>query len=216
MTYNNPSLTNPNTANVFITGTDTDIGKTVVAAWLCMHSTAQYWKPVQTGDDSDSDVIHSFSPHTKIMPNAVLLKAPLSPFDAANLEDKTLDINEILRKAPKNTIIEGAGGVLVPITDNFSMAELAYSLGASALLVVQSKLGMINHTLLSIEALKNRNINILGIIINGSVESRIVDTIEKFSSIKVLNILKTHDNHDDLVKFLKQTKPSKLILEHLK
>jgi dethiobiotin synthetase/malonyl-CoA O-methyltransferase len=85
-------------SNVVVTGTDTNVGKTVVSAWICSHTNVNYWKPIQTGDDSDSDVVAKLSPHTKIIPEAYKLKAPLSPYDAAKLENVEIDRNRPLSK----------------------------------------------------------------------------------------------------------------------
>lgn len=175
--------------NIFITGTDTDIGKTVTSAWICKNSNASYWKPIQTGSDSDSDTVSKFSPNTSIIPNAYCLKAPLSPYDSAKLEMKTIDVEQIKQSCPENhTIIEGAGGALVPVNNDLVMADLINILNAKAILVAKSKLGFLNHIFLTIEALRQRNVKVLGIVLNGDTD--LIATIEKFSKCKVLAILK--------------------------
>lgn len=201
--------------NIFITGTDTNVGKTIVSAWICLHSKAQYWKPIQTGTDSDREIVQQLSSTTTIIPSVAKYISPLSPYDAAKLEKTTIN-PQIFQNFPKSkTIIEGAGGVLVPIADNIIMADLIVKFNAKALLIVRCKLGMINHTLLSIEALQKRNINIIGIIINGNVEQNIVQTIEKFSGYTVLNILPFWPYCENITYNLKQHKVNNIILEEL-
>ncbi|MDR1983180.1 MAG: dethiobiotin synthase [Holosporaceae bacterium] len=185
--------------NVFITGTDTAVGKTTISSWICMHTGADYWKPIQTGDDFDKDMVKKFSPHTRIIPEAYKLKAPLSPYDAANLENKIIDA-ESLGRHIENTVIEGAGGALVPIAKNFFMADLINKCNARALIVIKSQLGMINHALMTVEVLKMRKIDVLGIIINGKVESNIKSTIENFSNAKILAVIPYSDDLGDTLR----------------
>lgn len=174
--------------NIFITGTDTDVGKTITSAWICKNTSASYFKPIQTGDDSDTNTVIRFSPQTQIIPNAYKLKAPLSAYDAARLEGVDIDIEGIKRKCPQNnTVIEGAGGALVPITKNIMMADLINLMNAKALIVAKSKLGFLNHIFLTVEALRTRNTDILGIILNG--ETTLINTVEHFSKCKVLATL---------------------------
>ena len=174
--------------NLFITGTDTDAGKTTVSAWICSKIKTTYWKPIQTGSDDDSDVIRKFSPQTEILPNAYRLKAPLSAWDAARLEQTTLDVQKLHTDRDK-MLIEGAGGLLVPIAENFFMLDVIKQTHATALVAARSKLGMINHLLLTIFALHQRKIPVLGIIICGDTERNIRETIEHFSKVHILAVL---------------------------
>ncbi|MDR2781252.1 MAG: dethiobiotin synthase [Holosporaceae bacterium] len=185
--------------NIFVTGTGTDVGKTVVSALLCRHTNASYWKPIQTGNDSDSDIIAKFSPHTKIIPEAYKLNAPLSPYDAARLENIEIDINSFAVNL-QNTVIEGAGGALVPIAKNFFMADLIKMCNAKALIVVKSKLGMVNHLLMTIEVLRARKIDIIGIVINGEIENNLECTIKEFSKLKILFVIPQKNNLDDTLR----------------
>ncbi len=179
--------------NIFVTGTDTDVGKTVTSAWICRNSSALYWKPIQTGDDSDTETVVRFSPKTRVIPNAYHLKAPLSAYDAARLEGVNIDVNKIVEQCPQsNTVIEGAGGALVPITDSVMMADLMARLNVKALIVAKSQLGFLNHIFLTIEALRARSVSILGIVLNG--ETELTDTIEQFARCKVLAVLKNLDS----------------------
>jgi dethiobiotin synthase len=196
--------------NIFVTGTDTDAGKTIVSAWLCMHTRADYWKPIQTGDDSDKSVVAALSPRTTIIPEIYKLKAPLSPYDSANMENASMDPDSFGRNL-ENTVIEGAGGALVPIAENFLMADLIKKCGARALIAVKSKLGMINHLLMTVEVLKNREIDVAGVIVNGKIEDNIKSTIELFSKIKILSTipdsgietLQKIDVPDEILKIIK-------------
>lgn len=174
--------------NVFITGTDTDIGKTVVSAWICRNSSAKYWKPIQTGDDSDAGVVSSFSPNTIILPNAYRLKAPLSAYDAGNLEGIQVDTQRIISLAPRGgAVIEGAGGALVPVCDGVFFADLIKGFNAKVIVVAKSKLGFLNHIFMTVEALQARSVEILGIVLNGKTD--LIPTIEKFSGCRVLAVL---------------------------
>ena len=174
--------------NIFVTGTDTDAGKTTVSAWICSKIRTKYWKLIQTGGDSDSEIIRKFAPNTEIIPEAYKLKAPLSAYDAANKESLAIDIEKLSTKKDK-IIIEGAGGVFVPIADGFFMINAIKRTNSMALVVARSKLGVINHILLTIFALKSKNIPIIGIIISGNMEENIKKTIEKFSGEKILSVL---------------------------
>lgn len=198
--------------NLFITGTDTNVGKTIVSSLVCLHTGANYWKPIQTGDDLDSETLKNISINTEILSEAYKLKAPLSAYDASLLDNIKIDTNNLIRHFEKNTVIEGAGGCLVPITEKILMADLINLNNAKALLVAKSKLGMINHILMSIEVLRSRNVSILGIIINGDIENNIFNTIEKFGGVEILNVIPHFEN---LKIDLKKYKISNKIKEYL-
>jgi dethiobiotin synthase len=200
--------------NIFITGTDTDVGKTTISAWLCMHTGVNYWKPIQTGSDVDGDVIRKFSPHTEIMEEVYKLKTPLSPYDAAKLENVEIDKNLFVKNL-QNTVIEGAGGAFVPIAKNFLMVDLMKTCASEilVLIVAKSRLGMINHLLMTVKVLEYYGLNILGIIINGKVENGVKCTIEEFSKSKVLAVI-PHSNH--LHRTLESTRVPSEILEVLR
>lgn len=198
--------------NLFITGTDTDVGKTITSAWICMHtSSAKYWKPLQTGNDSDSVTIKQLSPHTKILAEAYILREPLSPYNAAMAECIDLDTKNLITSEDK-ILIEGCGGVLVPICDDFFVIDLIKSNNAKALIVAKSKLGIINHLMLTVSALKNAGIEILGIVITGAIEKSIFETITKLSGVDILAVINYSDN---LKKTLSSIPLPKKILETL-
>ncbi|MGI9215265.1 MAG: dethiobiotin synthase [Gammaproteobacteria bacterium] len=173
---------------VFISGTDTNIGKTIISAWLCLHTKYAYFKPIQTGslEQLDSKVVSDLSTDIQIYPEIYLYKTPISPHLAAILEKQEIDIAKIKLPDHKNLIIEGAGGLLVPLNKKYFIIDLIFYLDIPVILVASSRLGTINHTLLSLKELKRRNINTLGVIINGEPNQDIVDAIEYYGNVKVL------------------------------
>jgi len=151
---------------VFVTGTGTEVGKTLVSLGLCLRFKADYWKPIQTGLDKDSDFIKRFLTGKKIHPCSYDFKNPLSPNQAAQKEGRRIKLDKI--KAPKSSflVIEGAGGGLVPLNDKEMMIDLIQKLGFPVIVVAKSGLGTLNHTLLTLEALKARKIKMLGLILS--------------------------------------------------
>ena len=177
----------------FISGTDTNVGKTIVSAVLATKLEAHYFKPIQCGLNKmnlkDSEVVKSLSNKAKILNELYFLKKPLSPFVAAKLEKKQIDVNKILQFVKnlktKKLVIEGAGGLNVPINSNYLMSDLCQKLNTPLILVSRTKLGTINHTLMSLEVIKKKKINLLGIIFFGKKESETLETI-KFFGKKIL------------------------------
>lgn len=156
--------------NYFVTAIHTDSGKTLVSAILCEALHADYWKPVQAGFPTDSETVRNLisNTSTQIHPEAYQLKKPASPHDSAKAEGIEIrKENFILPNTPRNLIIEGAGGCLVPLNSIFFVADLPQLFQAEVILVSNLYLGSINHTLLTAEILKNRNIKVKGIIFNG-------------------------------------------------
>lgn len=156
----------------FVTGIGTEIGKTISSAVLVEKLNADYWKPIQAGDLDNSDSIkvqNLISNSISIFhPESYRLTQPFSPHYAAELDGIEIDLNKItIPETENNLIIEGAGGLMVPINQKDLMIDLIQKLGIEVILISKNYLGSINHTLLSIEALKNRNIPIKGIIFNG-------------------------------------------------
>ena len=153
--------------NYFVTGIDTDSGKTLASAILCEALGYDYWKPVQAGSPKDSDTIKSLAPKTFIHPEQYFLNTPASPHAAAKIDQVKIELTSF--KAPKKTglIIEGAGGCLVPLNDSDFVIDLIPHVHASVILVADLYLGSINHTLLSAQLLKNRKYSVAGIIFNG-------------------------------------------------
>ena len=156
---------------LFITGISTDVGKTIASAIIVEALEADYWKPIQAGDldNSDSHKIKSYISNNKtvIHENSYLLNTPASPHLAAQIDGITIDLKKIIEpKTQKNLVIEGAGGIFVPLNENDCVLDLIQP-DYKVILVSRHYLGSINHTLLTIEALKSRKINIAGIIFSG-------------------------------------------------
>src|SRR3989339_495513 len=168
-------------ASLFVTGTDTGVGKTYVTILLAKHLMLKGFdvgimKPISTGSKKDDDArllkktLNLKDPLRLI--NPIHLKLPLAPYAAAKLLKKRLNLKKIftafekLKKHHDIVIVEGIGGVLVPILKDYFVADLIKDMGISALIVARPGLGTINHTLLTIEALKARKIKIAGIVIN--------------------------------------------------
>jgi dethiobiotin synthetase len=171
------------TRPIIVTGTDTGIGKTVFAAALAGALGAHYWKPVQAGiEDEGTDaqrVAHlSGLPRARVLEEAYRLETPCSPHLAAEIDGVTIDPDRLaLPEVEGPLVVEGAGGVLVPISRRETYADQFARWGAPVVLVARTQLGTINHTLLSIEALRARGVPILGVAFVGeSVEDSEITT----------------------------------------
>ena len=183
-----------NIDNIFkfiICGTDTDIGKTLISSFFVRGLNSFYWKPIQSGIESqtDSQIVEklSRSNREKIIKEAYVFTKPLSPHWAAEIDQQTINF-EMLRlpKVNGSLIVETAGGLMVPITRNFLQIDQIKKWDLPVILVCKSSLGTLNHTLLSIEALQRRNINILGLVINGEKHLDNPKTLVKFSGIPII------------------------------
>lgn len=173
----------------FVTGTDTGIGKTLVSAWLTRFWRADYWKPIQTGagEDSDSDTVARLVPGATIHPPAYLLQAPLSPHEAARRERVRIELSALTPPATaRPLVVEGAGGILVPLNDTALTVDFVERLGLPAVVVARSGLGTINHTLLTLDVLRRRRIPILGVVMNGQKNPANRQAIEHFGGVPVL------------------------------
>ncbi len=176
---------------IFVTGIGTDVGKTVVSSVLVEALKADYWKPVQTGSffSTDTALVQKFitNTETKIFPESYLLKEYMSPHVAAELEGIEISLDNIILPETNNTlIIEGAGGLLVPLNRKEFMIDIIKKFDAEIVLVIQNYLGSINHSLLSIEALQNRGLKILGVVFNGPPHALSEDIIIDTSGVKLL------------------------------
>lgn len=177
---------------VFVTGTDTGVGKTLVSAILAKAWQADYWKPLQTGVADEPGDTPSVMQLADLAPSrvhapAVVLQAPLSPWAAAPLEGVRIDTDALvcpLTTAP--LIVEGAGGLMVPINDEVMMIDLIARLGLPVVLVARSSLGTINHTLLSLQALKAAGIAVAGVVMNGPPSAGNRLAIERFGKVQVI------------------------------
>lgn len=176
----------------FITGIGTDVGKTVAAAIVTEALEADYWKPIQSGATTDSDrrTVQSLISNSKSVfhPEAYSLTEPLSPHAAAEIDGVELELSAVEVPVTNNTlVIEGAGGLMVPLNYKGAMViDLIRHCNAEAILVSRHYLGSINHTLLSVEALKSRGIPIAGIIFNGAENPATERVILETTGIKLL------------------------------
>ncbi len=176
----------------FITAIGTDSGKTLVSAILCQALGADYWKPVQAGTPKDADTVKELvSKNIIIHPETYFLKTPASPHAAAKIDGIKIELNQFsIPQYSNHLVIEGAGGLLVPLNENDKVADLIIKLNVPVILVVNLYLGCINHSLLTIEALQNRNIPIAGLIFNGAPNPESEQQILK--SAKADCILRVH------------------------
>jgi len=175
---------------LFITGIGTDVGKTIASAIITQALEADYWKPIQAGDltDSDSHKIKKYLSNTMtvIHPNSYAFKTPASPHLAAALDNITVDINLINEPETTNhLVIEGAGGIFVPLNDKDTIADLIQP-DYKVIVVSRHYLGSINHTLLTVEALRHRKIDIAGIIFNGDKNVASEELILKKTGLKMI------------------------------
>jgi dethiobiotin synthetase len=178
----------------FITGTGTSVGKTTVSAILCVRHSFDYWKPVQTGQELDREYVENYAKkyNKKIVcyKEAYHFLQPASPHIAAKSEGAEIEIDKIIPPKKENLIIEGAGGLLVPLNNQFFIVDLIRKFSIPAIIVSENILGTINHTLLTIEALRTRNIKIEGVIMNrNSHYKENALAIERYSAVKVIDFI---------------------------
>jgi len=168
--------------NYFITGIGTNVGKTIVSAILTESLQADYWKPIQSGtnEGKDSDTIRDLISNSKtiIHPESYLLKQPLSPHFAAKIDGVEIELNKInLPITPNDLIIEGAGGILVPINETHYLIDIAKKYDFEIILVISNYLGCINHALLTIDYLVNHHYKIKALVFNGKFETEVKSAI---------------------------------------
>jgi len=178
-------------ARFVITGTGTDIGKTVVAAGLCGLIGADYWKPVQTGlDDAppDRDRIAHLS-GARTWPEIWRLRPPLSPHRAAELDGVRIDPDALTPQAVDPLVIEGAGGVLVPVTRQVLFADLFARWRIPVIVVCATGLGTISHSLTALESLRARDVPVHGVAFVGAANDDNIATIAALSRVRVLGRL---------------------------
>lgn len=175
--------------NYFVTGIDTDSGKTLVSAILCEALTADYWKPVQAGLPKDSETVRSLISNSRstIHAETYLLKTPASPHAAARLDGIRIELDKfILPVTANDLIIEGAGGCLVPLNEKDFVIDIAGKFNTEVILVADLYLGSINHSLLTIHELKHRQLPVKGIIFNGEPNRMSEEIILKHSAYRCL------------------------------
>lgn len=187
------------TRPIIVTGTDTGVGKTVFAAALAAALAAAYWKPIQSGldgDHSDGEVVSRLGV-ARVLPEAYRLTEPLSPHRAAELDGVAIDPDRLKIPDSEGTlVIEGAGGLMVPVTRSLLFIDVFRQWRAPVVLVARTALGTINHSLLSVEALRTRDIPILGIAFVGEANEDNEATIAALAGVKRLGRLPRLDPLD--------------------
>jgi len=183
---------------IIICGTDTDVGKTIVSSFFVQGLKGIYWKPIQSGTEEGTDTKTVCNLLT-LQPNRYLaerykFKAPVSPHWAAEQESDFIEpSNLILPDLDELIIIETAGGLMVPLNRNWLQIDQLKAWGAPIILVARTGLGTLNLTLLSLEALKQRNLDVLGIVLNGPPHKDNPKTLEQFGDTKILASLPIFD-----------------------
>ena len=179
----------------FVTGTDTDVGKTFICSLLAREFSKRkatyYYKPIQAGKPGDQDQVMNFvGTRVQILKSTYWLEAPLSPDRASKRESKTIETKKILEEfknhPPGLCIVEGVGGVEVPINDYQRMKDLMAELHLPVLIVASTRLGTINHTLLSVQALRGRGLDCLGIVLNGKKDLGLAEILERKTGLPIL------------------------------
>ncbi|HEY3162120.1 MAG TPA: dethiobiotin synthase [Vicinamibacterales bacterium] len=181
---------------IFVTGTDTNVGKTVVSAAVMLRyrgeAPLKYWKPVQTGIEHDDDAreVARLAGMPAIHDRGVRLPHPVSPHLAARLAGARITVQSLLEhvngEAGTRWIVEGAGGVLVPINELETMADLICALDLPVLIAARSSLGTINHTLMTIETLRRRMLRVAGVVMVGEPNDENRLAIEKYGAAEVI------------------------------
>lgn len=186
--------------NYFITGIGTDVGKTIASAIITEALEADYWKPIQAGDleNSDSHKVKKYisNPITVFHDNSYALNTPASPHFAANIDNVVIDLKNIIApKTKNNLVIEGAGGLFVPLNEKDTIIDLIQPT-YKVIVVSRHYLGSINHTLLTIDALKSRNITVSGIVFNGDENKATEEIILSKTSCKFLGRIENEPYFD--------------------
>lgn len=185
---------------LFITGISTDVGKTIASSIITEALEADYWKPIQAGDlqSSDSHKIKAYlsNSKTKVFDNSYALLTPASPHLAAEIDGVTIDLKNIIAPETSNhLVIEGAGGIFVPLNNIETIVDLIQP-DYKVIVVSRHYLGSINHTLLTIEALQHRKINIAGIIFNGDENKSSEEIILNKTGVKFLGRIENEPYFD--------------------
>jgi len=184
----------------FVTGTDTGIGKTLVSAMMMLGLKSHYWKPIQSGiaEGSDTDWIRKITGLSEeyFFKERYLLNEPLSPHAAALIDGINIELSDLTTPGPaeQSLIVEGAGGVMVPINGEHMMLDVIKKLALPAILVCRSELGTINHSLLTINCLRQAGVDINGVIMNGSLNPSNRAAIEHYGQVSVLAEIEPIEN----------------------
>ena len=172
---------------LFVTGTDTGVGKTILSAALMRcYPEAHYWKPIQTGPDDDTAEVCRLT-GGNVITEGIRLPDPVSPHLAARRVEISIDLDSLVKPVTATPIIvEGAGGVLVPINNSQTMADLMMLLGLPVIVAARTTLGTINHTLLTIEALRSRGMQMAGVVMIGDGNADNRAAIEHYGNVAVI------------------------------
>ena len=186
----------------FITGISTEVGKTLASAIVTQALEADYFKPIQAGDldYSDTDKVQDLVANTrsKFHPNSYALQTPMSPHASAAIDNTTIDIDAIVMpKTPNNLVVEGAGGLLVPLNDANTILDLIKP-SYKVIVVSRHYLGSINHTLMTIELLKNKEVQPV-IIFSGNEHPTTEEIIKKMSGVEIIGRIDEEPYFDKMV-----------------
>ncbi len=179
---------------IFITGTDTGVGKTILSAWLIKISNHAYWKPIQTGKENDTKTVRNITlaQSDRFINPIYSFSKPASPHIASQDQGVTISLEKIITAMPKKKlVIEGAGGVMVPVNQREMIIDLIKALNSRVIIVARTLLGTINHTLLTIKALKDYNIFIAGVVLNGTMNYAIAQSIMQYGNVEILASMPT-------------------------
>jgi len=177
--------------DLFVTGTDTGVGKTLLSALLVAAQDLDYWKPIQTGASEGTDrqtvLMCAGIAAERAHPEAYIFDPPVSPHLAAELKGVEIEIERIVRPpTSKRLVIEGAGGVLVPINSQLFMLDLARHLQTSVVVASRTALGTINHTLLTIAAVRKAELEITGVVMIGKENKENFHAVERYGNVPVV------------------------------
>jgi dethiobiotin synthase len=171
---------------VFVTGTGTGVGKTVLSAALTLARGASYWKPIQTGPESDTAEVQRLT-RCQVLNHGVRLPEPVAPYLAARRAGMRVTVADALAFAPTggDWVVEGAGGVLVPINETEMMLDLMERLALPVIVAARTMLGTINHTLLTLDAIRSRGLTVERVVMVGDRDRDNREAIETFGRVKV-------------------------------
>ncbi len=180
--------------DVFVTGTDTGVGKTLLSALLVAALNRKYWKPIQTGasEGTDRQAVMKWAGVSadRTFPEAVVFDPPVSPHLAAEQQGSRIDLMAIRRPAePDPIVIEGAGGVYVPINDDVFMLDLMGHLNAPVVVAARTALGTINHTLLTISAIRSAGLELRGVVMVGKENPDNRRAVEHYGEVPVIGFI---------------------------
>lgn len=182
---------------MFVTGTDTGIGKTVVSAMLAVGLRASYWKPVQSGleEQTDTEYVKERTglPDAYFYPETYRLQTPMSPHASAAIDGVEIQMEAFDMPDASPLIVEGAGGLMVPLNDDYLIIDLIKQLNLPVLLVARSELGTLNHTLLSLRQLKRYGLSCFGVVMNGPKHESNREAIEHYGNTPVIGELEPMD-----------------------